>query len=67
VLSFIAKLIFFLIVVQLFAGLRRLFRAGTRKTPPAPSEDRVKKPEYGDLTPYEIEDAEYEDLPKERR
>lgn len=26
--------------------------------------DRMDRPDYRELTPYEIEDAEYEDLPK---
>ena len=28
------------------------------------SRDGVEKPDYKDLTPYDIEDAEYEELPK---
>ena len=28
------------------------------------TKDAVEQPDYKDLTPYDIEDAEYEDLPK---
>jgi len=40
---------------------RRPRRSGQRPTPEDPKGDRERP--YSDLTPYDIEDADYEDLP----
>jgi hypothetical protein len=59
--------VFKLIVQVLLAFLIFMFRnRGKKRRAFDTSGDKqgVAEPDYGDLTPYDIEDAEYEDLPK---
>ena len=45
-----------------FDGARKLFRRTSNPLPkPAPTRQR-KRDQYDDLTPYEVEDADYEDI-----
>jgi len=65
VLGAIFKLIIVIFLVQAGAALLRMVRGGAQRRAfsQKDAEERVKKPEYGDLTPYDIEDADYEELP----
>ena len=73
-LSFLFKVFLLLGVVQFVRGgagsTGRATRARPSKNPrpqaQASSDERVGKPDYKDLSPYEIEDAEFEELPKGR-
>ncbi len=66
-LQAIFKILIAIIVVRLFAGLVRGLRQGRkRRFARRSTKERVKKPDYRDLTPYDIEDAEFEELPDER-
>ena len=69
VLGAIFKLIVIVFLVQAVAALLRMVRgAGSRRAfSQKEPEERVKKPDYGDLTPYDIEDADYEELPREKK
>jgi hypothetical protein len=67
-LKIILQVLFLVLVFRLVGSLIGLFRGGSkRKTSFSPSEsqDAVDKPDYSEITPYEIEDAEYEELPKQ--
>ena len=67
-LGAIFKLIFVIFLVQAGAALLRMLRGRKRRAfSRKDAEERVKKPEYGDLTPYDIEDADYEELPGEKK
>lgn len=63
-LKILLNLIFFVVIVRVFRSLFR--RIGARN---APKVDTAAKPPenkgYSDLTPYEIEDADYEEIRKE--
>jgi hypothetical protein len=68
VFQILIKILFAVLVVRLLGSVFGLFRGNTpRKRPSRPSGDPTpkEKPKYKDLTPYEIEDAEFEDIPKE--
>ena len=69
-ISFILKVLAVVLVLRFFASIFGLLRGSSGKKQfskgPQP-QDRVKKPVYEDLTPYEIEDAEYEDIPNKER
>jgi hypothetical protein len=70
VIQFILKVLFVVLLVRLFSSLFGLFRGPrTRKRSfsPKSDQDRVKNPDYSNLSPYDIEDAEYEEIPKEKR
>lgn len=65
--GFILRALFFVLLFQLGASVFRWFRRGTRRRDSvenAQERDPVDRPDYSELTPYEIEDAEYEELPK---
>jgi hypothetical protein len=47
-------------VVGWFRGGEKRGRSFSR----SPQPDSVDKPDYNELTPYDIEDADYEELPK---
>ena len=67
-LGAIFKLVFIILLIQGGAALLRMLRGGRRRafSQKEPGE-RVKKPDYGDLTPYDIEDADYEELPEGKK
>ena len=68
--QFILKVLFILLLVRLFSSLFNVFRGvggKKRSFSTKADQDRVKTPDYKDLSPYDIEDAEYEDIPKEER
>jgi len=68
VLGAIFKLVFIILLFQGAAFLLRMLRGGSRRAfSQKEPEERVKKPDYGDLTPYDIEDAEFEELPEEKK
>jgi hypothetical protein len=68
--GFIFRLLLAIIAFQLIGGLVRAVRRGKHKSRSRPKmdtgrgDDRQKVDQYRDLTPYEIEDAEFEELPK---
>ena len=63
-LSAIFKLIVIVFLVRMGAAVVRMLRGERRRAfSQKVDEERVKKPEYRDLTPYDIEDADYEELP----
>jgi hypothetical protein len=54
-----------LLAFQLIAGLVRRLRGPThRRQKDAPDKSPDASQDYSDLTPYEIEDADYEELPR---
>jgi len=58
------------LLVIAFQAVRALFRrsrpsGGSRFSPKSDS-DRGKTPDYSELTPYDIEDAEFEDAPRKK-
>jgi len=67
-LSYLLRFLFFVLLLRLlspfFRGLRKLFTSSSN--PGSTGKPPKKTPDYSDLTPYEIEDAEYEEL-KEKR
>lgn len=69
-MGFIFRLLLAIIAFQLIGGLVRSVRRGKRKSRSRPrmdadrGDDRKNVDQYRDLTPYEIEDAEFEELPK---
>ena len=66
-IKIIFQVILAIFVFRLIGSLFGLFKGrGDRsaKVRSAPVPDSVKNNEYDALTPYEIEDAEYEELPK---
>jgi hypothetical protein len=67
VLKLIVQIVLAILVFRLVGSVVTMFRnRGRRSRAFDPSDDRrgVDEPDYKDLTPYDIEDAEYEDLPK---
>jgi len=69
VLGAIFKLVVVILLIQGGAALLRMLRGGAKRRAFSQKEDeeRVKKPDYGDLTPYDIEEADYEELPEEKK
>jgi hypothetical protein len=68
VLGAIFKLIIVIFLVQAAAALLRIVRGAKRRAfSQKKPDERVKKPDYSDLTPYDIEDADYEELPREKK
>lgn len=67
-LQFIFKLILAFLAFQVLGSFVRLFRGSPAKKPRNTTRkqrsERAKKPDYSDLTPYDIEDADYEELPR---
>ena len=65
-LGAIVRFLFLILALRLVAGVWRALR---RRAPererftPDIDPSRVKKRDIAELTPYEIEDAEYEELP----
>ncbi len=59
------RLLAVLVAIRLFGSVARRFRRDkSRQKVNATDSDRVKKPDYRDLSPYEVEDADFEDIPK---
>lgn len=61
----------FRLLVPVFRGAGRLFGSRTPKTRPRSagrqgSQSGSDKPDYSELSPYEIEDAEYEEIKQEK-
>ena len=58
------------LLVIAYKAVKALFgRSGSKsrsRFSPKSDADRGKTPDYSDLTPYEIEDAEYEDVPEKK-
>ena len=70
VIQFILKVLLVVLALRVLASFFRPLRGdgGKKQFSGRDSDqDRVKKPAYEDLTPYEIEDAEYEDISNEER
>jgi hypothetical protein len=68
-MGLILRLLLALLAFQLIAGVVRRLRGGpvrrAKKTPKAPpNSPEGEAQDYKDLTPYEIEDAEYDEMPK---
>lgn len=70
-MGFIFRLLLAIIAFQLIGGLVRSVRRANRGSNGKPRQDADRgddrKPQadrYRDLTPYDIEDAEFEELPK---
>jgi hypothetical protein len=69
-LGFIFRLLLAIIAFQIIGGLIRSVRRRGQQSKrreargPDGSADPVQPDEYSDLTPYEIEDADFEELPK---
>jgi hypothetical protein len=69
VFQVILKILFVVLFMRLFMSLFNLFRGNgpqKRSFSTKTGQDRVKNPDYDHLSPYEIEDAEYEEIPKEK-
>ena len=67
-LQAIFKLIFIILLARVARGIYRSLRGapkGAFSSKPKPKQ--AKESDYGELTPYEIEDADFEDLPDERK
>jgi hypothetical protein len=67
VLKFLFTAILAILTLRLFGSLAGLFGQGRKRRSTfdrSQAGTGVEKNDYRDLTPYEIEDAEYEDLPK---
>jgi len=70
VIQFILKALLVVLALRFFASIFGLLRGSSGKkqfSQADKTQDRVKNPRYEDLTPYEIEDAEYEDIPNQER
>jgi len=73
VFASIFRILFALFVIRLGMGIARLFqrsrsrsRSGpTREFSQKTNENRASSPDYSEITPYEIEDADYEELPRD--
>ncbi len=65
VLQFILKILVTVFVVRLLGSMLGLF--GGRKRGDTKGAGRVNKPDYRNLTPYEIEEAEFEEIPGEKK
>jgi hypothetical protein len=68
VLRFIVTAILAFFIFRLIGSLFGLFGRGRSRRPEfdrSRSKGGVDRPDYKDLTPYDIEDAEYEELPKQ--
>jgi hypothetical protein len=66
-INIILKAVLAIVVFRLIGSLFGLFKGQAKRTGkvgPSPDRDSVKKNDYDDLTPYDIEEAEYEELPK---
>ncbi len=66
-IKIILQAILAIVIFRLIGSVFGLFRGKGKKTSKvgsSPDRESVKTNEYDDLTPYEIEDAEYEDIPK---
>jgi hypothetical protein len=67
-------ILFFLIfrlLVPVFKGVGRLFGSSSPKTRPRNTSQRgnqpaSSEPDYSELSPYEIEDAEFEEIKQEK-
>jgi hypothetical protein len=67
VLKLILQVLLAILVFRLIGSLFGLFRGGgKRKTAFQRSgkSDEVEQPDYSEITPYDIEDADYEEIPK---
>ena len=70
-LGLILRVLLAILAFRIIGGaVRSLQRrgSGSRKAPdrqPEEGADRVRRSEYKDLTPYEIEDAEFEEFPRQ--
>jgi hypothetical protein len=67
-LKFFFTLILAILAFRLFGSFFGKIRGGGRQRSSvdgSPGRDAVDDTAYKDLTPYDIEDADYEDLPKQ--
>ncbi len=67
-LKFFFSIIMAILAFRLIGSFLGKIRGGGRKRPSvhgSPGPDAVDDTAYKDLTPYDIEDADYEDLPKQ--
>jgi len=68
VLKLILQVLLAILVFRLIGSLFGMFRRGGKGREAferGRESQAVDNPEYKDLTPYDIEDADYEDLPKQ--
>jgi len=61
VLRFILQILATILVVRVLGSMSGLLGRGKRGD--TPEDGREKEPDYRDLTPYEIEEAEFEEIP----
>lgn len=69
-IQFILKVLLAALVLRFLASVFGLLRGNGGKKQYSRREnsgDRVKKPAYEHLTPYEIEEADYEEIPNRER
>ena len=67
-LKFFGSIILAILAIRLLGSFFGMFRGGGRKRSSVDGSrepDSVDNAAYKDLTPYDIEDADYEDLPKQ--
>ncbi len=64
-LRFILKILATILVVRVLRSMSGLL--GSRKRGDTPEDGRAKEPDYRNLTPYEIEEAEFEEIPGEKK
>lgn len=63
----ILQVLLAVLIFRLIGSLVGLFRSGGKKGKTfsrSPDREPMDSPNYDELTPYEIEDADYEELPK---
>ena len=66
-LKLIVQVLLAFLIFRLLRSVVSMFRGRGQKRPVfdrGEEKDGINQPDYKDLTPYDIEDAEYEDLPK---
>jgi hypothetical protein len=67
-LKVILQVLLLVLVFRMVGSLIGFFRGGSKRKNAfsrSDTRDSVDKPDYSEITPYEIEDAEYEELPRQ--